>query len=216
MFKQYIKNLAIVRLLRVWIIYRKYVKNSFFEIFTNNSFKRSEKKGLKVFIPMVETSHYQYFQVLAVAKALELRGAQVKILLCNSSLRGCEIRSTRNKNNPCIECNFSQKNILPLMNFDTVNISDYIQNERFNIKKLSDKICKDSPSEFFYKGVEIMQMVRESIVRYYYGKVPDLPNQQLIKVTKSHISTSIINIEVATSIIEHWKPDIFFWEYASL
>ena len=158
---------------------------------------------------MIETKHYQYFQVLAIAKALELRGAQVLILLCDSSLNGCEIKSVKSKNNPCLECNFSKKNIFPHMDFDTVNISDYIQNERFNIDKLSVKIFNDSPGEFFYKGVEIMKMVGESILRYYYGKVPDLPNNQLAKVTESHINTSIVNIEVATFVVEHWKPDIF-------
>ena len=206
---QYIKNLTLVRFLRSWFTYHKYIKKNFLKIFHRKKLKKTKNTGLKVFIPMIETKHYQYFQVLAIAKALELRGAQVLILLCDSSLNGCEIKSVKSKNNPCLECNFSKKNIFPHMDFDTVNISDYIQNERFNIDKLSVKIFNDSPGEFFYKGVEIMKMVGESILRYYYGKVPDLPNNQLAKVTESHINTSIVNIEVATFVVEHWKPDIF-------
>ena len=66
-----------------------------------------EKKACKkkILIPLIETSHYQFYQIALIAKALELRGAEVKFLVCDETLPGCEIKSIRNtKKDPCLNC----------------------------------------------------------------------------------------------------------------
>ena len=38
--------------------------------------------GLKVFIPLVETSHYQHHHILGLGRVLSDRGADVLVLVC--------------------------------------------------------------------------------------------------------------------------------------
>lgn len=51
----------------------------------------------RVLLPLIETSHYQYTQLILLAKALETRGAQIRVLICGQCLDGCEIKSVRNE-----------------------------------------------------------------------------------------------------------------------
>jgi hypothetical protein len=89
-----------------------------------HKFKNNTKK--KIFIPLVETTHYQIFHLLILAKSLVLRGHEVKVLICNGFLKGCEIKSFRNKDikNPCSECKINIQNLLPLFGLDYIYYTD--------------------------------------------------------------------------------------------
>ena len=78
----------------------------------------------KILLPIIETNHYQHFQLLIFAKALEIRGAKVKILICGQTLEGCEVKSVKmeNTSDPCMKCRFNENNILPLFNFDVIRL----------------------------------------------------------------------------------------------
>ena len=92
-----------------------------YEIFIKRNMKRQlsfrnaiptiqKTHSKRVLVPLIETSHYQYGQVLILAKALEMRGADVQVLLCGSFLDGCEIKNSRKKSkDPCLNCRFSAR-----------------------------------------------------------------------------------------------------------
>ena len=86
----------------------------------------SNKK--RVLVAMVELSHYQFLQVLVLAKALQLRGAEIRLLICDESLFGCEIKSIKNEKvkDRCWECRFNKKNIVSIFNLKTITYSDYL------------------------------------------------------------------------------------------
>ena len=62
--------------------------------------------GKKVLVPVIETSHYMHQHMLGLAKALQIRGADVTVLRCGEILDGCEIKSIRNEADPdpCWTC----------------------------------------------------------------------------------------------------------------
>ena len=65
----------------------------------------------KILIPIIETSHYHFYKILLIGKALELRGAEVRVLVCDGFLPGCEVRSSRSpKVDPCMNCKMNKKN----------------------------------------------------------------------------------------------------------
>ena len=69
----------------------------------------------KILIPIIETSdHCEVHHILGLAKALELRGAEIIVLACDETLPGCEIKSFKNESNndPCWICRFNLKNVL--------------------------------------------------------------------------------------------------------
>ena len=45
----------------------------------------------RILINLIELNHYQFYRVLFLAEALRLRGADIKVLVCDSTLQGCEI-----------------------------------------------------------------------------------------------------------------------------
>ena len=166
--------------------------------FTTIISKKSLKKP-KILIPLIETSHYQYLQILIIAKSLQIRGAEIKILVCDGHLDACEIKSIKNCNdlNPCFKCKFNIKNILPFFNFEIVTLNE--------IKK---SIIKDTIFKSDYKSeIDLTQSIEDSVIRYYYGKLP-FSNQQVEEVREKHKISALLMLEVASYIDKTWTPDI--------
>lgn len=173
-----------------------------------NSFNQVRKR--KIFIPLIETSHYQFYQILGLAKALELRGAEIKVLLCNSFLQGCELKSIKSfKTDPCLNCRFNKNHIVPLFELNTVYISEFISStKRKEIKQLACSIADNYPQSYFYNGMDIIPVVDDSVIRYYYGATPLSNTEEIKKIRTQHIETILVNLNVANNIYATWKPDI--------
>lgn len=167
-------------------------------------------KKQKILIPYIESSHYQFFQILILAKALQLRGAEVKILLCNSFLEACELKSIKNisSKDPCLKCKFNQKHIVPLFNIKTIYLSDFITKEDYQcLKEIADITALDFPLHYYYKDIDIIPMVNDSVTRFYYGSVPT-DNSLLIEIRRQNLLTAMMNIIAAEKIHNTWAPDI--------
>ena len=163
-----------------------------------------------VFIPLIETSHYQYHQVLILGKALQQRGANVTILVCDSFLKGCEIKSVKNEaaKDVCLSCKFNRSSIVPMYNLNTINLSSLFNLEELSsIEKSSEEIINSSSNTFHYGDEDITQIINDSITRYYYGNTPK--NKKLkAKVTLDHIFTTIVGFLAAKKIEKKLQPDI--------
>lgn len=166
--------------------------------------------GPRILVPMIETSHYQFYQVLALSKALQLRGAKIKLLLCGSMLQGCELKSTRSFSlDPCLNCRFNAKKTVPMFGLDVITLSDIIsEQERADIRSTAQQLVKNYPDSFLYEGIEIMLMVNDSVIRYYYGAVPPEGSEELERIKVYHLETAMLNIKAAHNIYQEWQPQI--------
>jgi hypothetical protein len=175
----------------------------------NQDIGQFDRRSKKILMPQIETQHYQYYQMLILAKALQLRGAEVKILLCGSRLDSCEIKSIRNKaKDPCLNCRFSHRNIVPLYGLDVFQLSDFISNaEVESLSKEASILVENYPSEYFFKGINIVPMTNDSVTRYYYGAIPS-DSGQVKTIRKQHLTSSMIGIEVAERIDKTFSPDV--------
>ena len=163
-----------------------------------------------VIIPLIETSHYQYHQILILAKALQKRGANVTILICDSFLKGCEIKSVKNETskNHCLRCEFNRSNLVPMYNLNTIKLSSLFNLEELSsIRKSSEKIINSSSSTFHYGDEDITQIINDSVTRYYYGDVPK-DKKLKRKVTLDHIFTTIVGFLAAKKVAKKFQPDI--------
>jgi hypothetical protein len=174
----------------------------------NLKYKLKDKGKKKIFIPLVETNHYQIFQILILAKSLVLRGHEVKVLICDGFLKGCEIKNFKNKDikNPCWYCKNNIKNILPLFDLDYVNYADYLSlEEKTKILNLDKKFSKNLKSKIKFKNFDFTKTVNESLVRYYYGnKFSD----NFKNIRSDHINTTLNSIIFSEKLFEKWNPDI--------
>ena len=166
-------------------------------------------KKQRVLVAMVELHHYQFTQILTIAKALQLRGAEVKVLICDQSLPGCEIKSSNNKNlkNPCWECKFNKENLFKPFELDSISYSDVVNAaEQQLIRKLAQECSKDSSKKVTYKDLDLTRCVDDSVTRYFYGG--DAADEgEHRKVRGQHIETAIKNAMTAHNIDLDWQPD---------
>ena len=173
-------------------------------------FFSKNKNPRKIFIPLIETSHYQYLQILILAKALQIRGAKVKLLVCNQELSGCEIKSVLNNDlkDPCFTCRFNSKWVLPLFGIDTINITDLLNSDEIDkIDKYSKEINLKKNYLLIRHGIDLSICIEDSVVRYFYGSVPK--DEKIVRnVRVAHVKTAIMMSECALKIDELWKPDI--------
>ncbi len=163
----------------------------------------------KILVPLIETTHYQFYQVLALAKALELRGAHIKLLLCGSRLNGCEPKSIRtSKTDPCLACRFNHEKVVPFFGLETAVLSDYVSEEQVKaIRARAVEVAREYPVRFEFKGVDIIPMTTDSSVRYFYGATPADGSTELRDVRARHLETSMIGLEAAEAIASEWEPD---------
>ena len=180
-------------------------------------FKKSGSK-IKILIPWAETQHYMLFNMLIIAKALELRGAEVKILVCDGYLDACEMRNHLNEGaDVCRLCKIMQKKLMPIFGIDTVKISELIDSDLAReIRRKAIDICRDYPSTFDYLGIDLIYTAEESIVRHYLGGDPPSEAERS-RLRLGHLMTTMICAEAARLMNDVFHPDILLgqlWVYS--
>jgi hypothetical protein len=165
--------------------------------------------GKRVLVPIIETSHYQHQHLLALAKALQLRGAEVMVLVCGEVLDGCEIKSVRNEGDtdPCLSCRLHRKHTVPLYGLKTVTLADFISPSAPGQirEEATEQVMRGQSIQ--RHGIQLDQAVQDSVIRYYYGAVPaNVP--QVAKVRQNHSMSALLTAEVAYRIDQQWHPDI--------
>ena len=163
----------------------------------------------KIIIPLIETSHYQHLQILGLAKALELRGAEIKILICDGFLDACEIKSQRNEHvkNPCLNCKHHINKVLPIFGFKSLTFSDLISNSELKMIELEAQKLLNT-EKFEYLGYNFKNSLEDSITRYFFVKFPK-DKKKVSQLRLNNIKTSIIGIISAKKILDDFQPDIF-------
>ncbi len=212
---------------------RMYVKNSYFYrkisfrlyngIVVKNKLRQNlsvpdllietkEYFGQKILVPLIETSHYQIYQVLLIAKALQLRGADVLILVCDETLPGCEIKSSRNtKVNPCLNCKMNAHYLIPEFKLNIKQLSNIVPDKKIEkFREIARNIVSEYPPYYEYAGVDIIRTVDDSVIRYFYGGVPGEGSEELNDVRLRYVTSILIGFEAAKSIHKTWNPDIIF------
>lgn len=180
--------------------------NNYSKCKSNNFFKNKE---IKILIPYIETSHYCLYLMLIIAKALQLRGSRVKFLYCEGMLTACERKNIHNKNlNICRDCKLFQRHLLPIFQLDTCELKDFIDYKKIkSINEESKVICKNYPNSYCYYGMDLIPSVNDSILRFYYGGEAK-SKYELAIIRAQHLSTAMINLEVAKKIEHVYKPNI--------
>lgn len=166
--------------------------------------------GRRILIPLIETSHYQHLQLLILAKALEMRGAQIKVLVCGSRLSGCELKNVRNSDqrDPCLSCRFNRRYLLPMFGLDVVTLADLVPDaEAAALKREAEAAVSQFPETFLFEGVDLVPMVNDSVIRYYYGATAEDAGS-LRSTRQEHLFTAMVGMRAAKRLETMWHPDI--------
>jgi hypothetical protein len=209
----WVKEHRLTRLARLWVWYlfglRQRLQRQLSGA-TDGKRHASAARGLRVLVPLIETSHYQHFQILLVAKALQMRGAQVRVLICGQTLDGCEIKSVRNEHStdPCLVCRFNERHTLPLFGLEVARLSDIVSEpERESFRREGQRLAASASGRLVRHGVSLDQAVDDSVMRYYYGAVPR-DRGRTDAVRAQHASSALLSMEVASRVDAAWHPDV--------
>ena len=172
-------------------------------------FKKKQKTNLsfnsnkKILFVLQETSHYQIFHLLILAKALEIRGAIIQVLICDEVQPACEIRNYLNAkdNDPCWQCRKNRKSLLHLFGLKVINLSSLITDDDLRIYKLEAKEIAQSKK---YAAV-ILESPFTSMVNMGKKYYPFFPVSFLLK-DKFESNKKINKISVPI-LIMHGKVD---------
>ena len=207
---RFLKNNQFYYRLRTWVHFQYFLKKRLGKqlSFRNKAPREKYLNGKKILVPIIETSHYQHQQILAVAKALEIRGAEVKVLICGESLIGCEVKSIRNskEKDPCWSCRFNTNKTVPIFNLETVKLADFLSKEDTDrLRQEADELVVQNKS-VYRLGINLDNAIKDSVVRYYYGDVPK-ECSQTIDIKKQHTFSALMTAEIAARLDRKWKPD---------
>ena len=164
--------------------------------------------GARILVPLLETSHYQYYQILALAKALQIRGAEVRVLVCDSAMDGCELKNSRRRDkDQCLSCRLNQRDLVGLFGLEVVKLSSLLTDtDREAARALAARIAADYPARFEHKGVEIISLTNDSVTRFYYGDLPANSSPEISLQRRRHLYSAIIGVEAAERLRNRWNP----------
>lgn len=159
-------------------------------------------------VPLLQTSHYQYYQILALAKALQIRGAAVCVLICDSVLDGCELKNSRRRDrDPCLTCRHNARDLVELFGLETVRLSDLItEDQKRWLGEQAAALALEYPPVYEYKGVEIIGMTNDSVTRHYYGAVPAENSRELQAARRRYLYSALVGTDVAEQLHRDWHP----------
>jgi len=178
----------------LWFFYALFYlrkKVSFVKRFKGLSNDRAVDKGFLI-LPLLEMNHFQVFHLLILAKAMESRGYRVVVIVCDSVLPGCEIKSCSKFDSKaaCVRCSSNRLFLLPYFKFEQVCLSDIIK-------------CHNPVFDYRDKG-----FVSDSVARYFYGGQECFPESIVNIVSEKHKSTSAISRYVGKFINENYGGGI--------
>ena len=178
-----------------------------------------------IIVSLNETNHPIFIPLLILAKALELRGFNIIVFVCDGFLKGCEIKSSKNvgDKNPCWQCKFNIKSIISRFNFKIVSYATIFSKKEINQinQKIKIKDYAELDLDNFLEGP--MQLsVNDSVIRYFYGAVDDKESNEIINNNTdtaifSYLSAkrldkiySPVSVVSAMSAYSQWSP---FYHY---
>ena len=183
---------------------RKIVKNS----------KSLDKNytGKKIIFNSVDGRYTPHtYHEVGMAKALQIRGNEVKMLICGGAFCNmCAGHFTIKKPyHPwrCKNCiNFSE-DFYKITEIPYSSYKDYLTDKEISIIK--DKVNEMPIKErtfFFYKGVNIGYHSKTSADRYFVGSPPD--KNIYDSILKCELINSMITTDVAEKVVNLEKPDV--------
>ena len=181
------------------------------KISKNTKEKTSIKNGKKIIFNSIDARYMIHtYTEAGLAKALEMRGHDVKMLICDGIFKTC-VGHYNIKKPPtkwrCENCKKFSKKFYKEANVKFSPYREYISNER--IKKIREKVKKLSYKECLeqiYKEVEVGFNAKTSADRYFVGLEPDKKTYEYM--LREELVNSIITTDVAEEVVKRDKPDI--------
>jgi len=181
------------------------------KIMSKSSGTKLKDNGKKIVFISVDARHMPHtYLESSIAKSLQLRGHNLKMIICNGCLSMCSSHFTVEKPPnkwSCENCKNFSKKFYEITKLPFAPFSDYIKQNQ--IKTIKDKVNKLSLEEcenLVYKGIKVGYHSITSAQRYFKGVIPEK------KIYEPILRAELINAMISTDVAEKAyileKPDI--------
>jgi len=152
------------------------------------------------------------YKEASLAKPLQLRGHDVKMLLCAGALTSCCGLFT-NKVPPnqwmCRNCNYFSQQFFDIIKLPYATYFDYIAPEQISaIKEHVASLSLEEGKNLKYKKVNVGFHAITSAQRFYKGGDPTKSKYSYETVFRTRLANAMISTDVAEQIIKKEKPDV--------
>lgn len=181
------------------------------KIVSNSNPIVEKKTGKKIIFNPVDARYTTHsFHEGGLAKALQLRGHQVKMFICGGLLDMCVGHFTIKKPPNTWRC----KNCIKFSEdfYKTINLPYSTYGEIINQEELAaikDKVNKmsfEKCEKFVYKNVNVSYHASTSAQRYFIGK--KVSKEDYEYVFRTELINAIISTDIAEKIVKEENPDI--------
>lgn len=182
------------------------------KIVNNSSIKPKKNNGKKILFNLVYGMYGKLlFWECSLAKSLQIRGYDVKALICGNALPMCTTEYTVDSVHNDITCklcvDFSKEFLtvagIPYSTYNEFLSKQEIEDLKTKVAKLSIKKCE----EMVYKDVHIGALSKNSVLRYFKGSLkPD--KNEYDSVFRSELLNALISTDIAEKIVKDDKPDV--------
>jgi len=201
-----------------------FIKNNAFRISQKAAIKRLEKiinnsnlqiirnDGKKVLFNLIYGMYGKLiFWECGLAKALQMRGHDVKALVCGNAFAMCTSEYTIQSVHDdftCKTCVDFSRNFLNIVGIPYSTYKEYISDEEIeNIKNRVNQLSINECKNFIYKDVKVGTLSVNSVIRYFKGSLnPDKDKYE--SVLRSELINAIISTDAAEKVVKEEKPDV--------
>jgi hypothetical protein len=177
----------------------------------NNYVPPEKYDGKKILFNSLDARHMTHtYLESSIAKSLQLRGNNVKMLICGKTLSMCTTfhRLDHPPNEwSCNNCLKFSRQVYEIIGLNYSTYNEYIKNDEIEeIKKRVNNISFDECKKLIYKDVKVGFHALTSAERYYKGGIPR--KEDLERIVRLELINAIISTDVAEKVLEIEKPDI--------
>jgi hypothetical protein len=146
-----------------------------------------------------------------LAKALQLRGHDVKALICNKALTMCTTEYTIDSvhdNKTCQNCIDFSHQFLKTVAIPYATYQEYLSpKELQTIRQKTDTLPLDDIQNIMYKDVHVGALSYNAVIRYYKGYLS--PNQaEYERILRDELFNAYASTDIAEKIVKNEKPDV--------
>jgi hypothetical protein len=181
------------------------------KIMDNSSPIKPSKHGKKIIFNSIDGRYMLHtYNEVGIAKALQLRGHNVKMVICGGIFKTCVGHFTVKKpqnNWSCKNCVDFSKKFYETTQVPYAEYTEYIDEKEIN--DIREKVYNMSIQEcekHSFKGINVGFHAKISADRYFVGTLPDKKTYE--HMLREELINSIITTFVAESILKKEKPDI--------
>lgn len=181
------------------------------KIMKNSAPIKKLNNGKKILFISIDARHMPHTYLEAgLAKFLQIRGHNSKMLICNGVLNMCTSHFTIEKPyNPwsCNNCIKFSKKFYETVKLPYATYNEYIsQNQIKKINNLVNKMSFEECEEYIYKDIKVGFHATTSAERYFKGDKP--PKNIYEPILRSELINAMISTDVAEQALNKEKPDI--------